>query len=463
MHTNSHLPIRSMILVACVIFALVAFAGCSTESDGPVPPSNVGDGDWAVETATHLNLSGSDPSDTPEVSGTSRRPVLREPTESFTVGDLGIRRVTGTVFEKLLARMPDNELTRQYVRLGDVAGTLEAMGLDQMSAGSNNEERKEYYEYVLGSSYKFNLWGLLAPWPSELRDYLELVDRYPDVGFDWASVDAFASSGNSNFGAFLGSSGGGSRPINYDVAFGQFDAEETRVALTACDCDQPKVIEYEGVEYLLWGPGDGTGSIRDRHKRPLYDHIGRGPHLLVRDGEAYYSIAMGVIEEHVEVLQEKAPSLADVEGYVEAAEWIASLGIVSEMWLRTAGFTAEEVAEVNSQVSVTITENMHEQALMLPFDFAVTGAGFDGEREFAGLVIHHADSNTAEANVERMLTRLREGVARREGPGRETLWTELVDRVDIEAYGEFLVVRVYFTSQNGFAALTLPNTLLVQE
>jgi hypothetical protein len=45
----------------------------------------------------------------------------------------------------------------------------------------------------------------------------------------------------------------------------------------------------------------------------MYDNLGRGPHLLVRDGEAYYTVWDGAIEKHIDVIQETKPSLADVE------------------------------------------------------------------------------------------------------------------------------------------------------
>lgn len=64
---------------------------------------------------------------------------------------------------------------------------------------------------------------------------------------------------------------------------------------------------------------------------------------------------------------------------------------------------------------------------------------------------------------DRTLTRLFNRAARRQGPGRFTPWTELIDRVDIEAAGKFVVARIYFTQQNGLGSLLLPNTLVVHE
>ena len=64
---------------------------------------------------------------------------------------------------------------------------------------------------------------------------------------------------------------------------------------------------------------------------------------------------------------------------------------------------------------------------------------------------------------DKTLARLFNGIARRQGPGRFTPWTELIDRVDIEADGKFLIARIYFTQTSGLGSLLPPNTLLVHE
>ena len=64
---------------------------------------------------------------------------------------------------------------------------------------------------------------------------------------------------------------------------------------------------------------------------------------------------------------------------------------------------------------------------------------------------------------DKTLARLFNGVARRQGQGRFTQWTGLIDRVDIEADGKFLIARIYFTQTCGLGSLLPPNTLLVHE
>lgn len=73
-----------------------------------------------------------------------------------------------------------------------------------------------------------------------------------------------------------------------------------------------------GLEYFSWSHGPGSQSLSRHLELPMYDNLGRGSHLLVRDGEAYYTVWDGTvwdgaIEEHIDVIQETKPSLADVE------------------------------------------------------------------------------------------------------------------------------------------------------
>lgn len=456
---DSFMKFRLSAIFFLLMSSVLFFAACESGKEELNAPDIPGDAAevWVVDTPTPVSA---DTTATP-VPVISSQPPLREPTESFTVHALSVEPKQGTVFEKLLSRMPDNETTRRYTRLGDFGGVLDALGMDRLEPGASREERDAYVEYVLGISYSFNLWQVMGSWPEEQRAYRKIIDTYPDLAFDWLSVEASANSSDFFWGSPFKQSG--ALPVSYDVAFGQFDLDATKNALAACKCDQPELQKYKGVEYFRWGEGDGRGFIKDRNKRPLYDDIGRGPDLLIRDGEAYYSIRAGVIDEHIEVIQGTRPSLADADGYLEAARWMASLGVVSEMTFRNQGFSTQGVADINERVSLAITADIEAYPLLLPFDFAVIASGFDGEREFTGLVLTHGEADTAEINVERVLTRLFNGVARRQGPGRFTPWTELIDRVDIEATGKFVVARIYFTRANGLSSLLMPNTLLVRE
>ena len=384
---------------------------------------------------------------------TTPTPVQRqEQHESFTVHDLDIEPLTGSVFETLLSKLPDNQATREYTRLGDVAGVIAALGFDPLRPGIPHEEQTQYFEDLVTADFN----GFFVPlweWPAELRDYQSRLDIYPDMAFDWISVDQFAHSDNFTFR-------GDAQPRSYDVALGAFDPAATMAALAQCDCDQPEIREHGGIEYFAWGDGNGNAEIQRRLARPYYDVLGRGPHLLIRDGEAYYTVRDGVIDEHIDVIQGTSPSLAEVEEYVSAVQWIASMGIVNEITLRNKGFSLDEIVQVR-RGQVTTAEIVQETSLLMPFTMVATGIGYDGERSFSGLVVAHEDAAIAESNLKLLLTRLGTVTPARRGSSYARRWSYLVDRVEIQTSGRFLIARIYFTLPGTPWLMDVPNSLLV--
>jgi hypothetical protein len=275
------------------------------------------------------------------------------------------------------------------------------------------------------------------------------------MAFDWISVDQFAHSNNYSFR--------GDDPVSvYDVALGSFDPAETSAALAQCDCDQPEIREHEGIEYFAWGEGDGKADLQRRLDRPFYDHLGRGPHLLVREGEAYYSVRDGAIDDHIDVIQGTRPSLAEVEDYVTAIQWIASMGIVSDITLRSRGFTVDEVM-TRERGRLTESEIIQDNPLLAPFTMVATGIGNDRERTFLGLVVVHDDAVSVETNLERLLTRIRNVTGAGIGSNLAGEWSFLVDRIDLQTSGRFLIARIYLNPPGYATLLNRPNTLLVHE
>ncbi len=413
--------------------------------------------DLSVPGATSTPTSSISPPPATPAPTPSTGPIptpTREPTESFTVHDLDVEPLVGSVFETLLSKMPDNEITRGYTRMGDVAGVLETLGVELLPPGASVEES---YNFIRQFS-KMNIDGFYPSfwnWPAELRDYANEYDTYPDLAYDWTTVDQFAQANSQNLY-------NGEPPRPYDVALGPFDAAATTAALSACDCDQPEIRQHAGIKYFAWSEGNGIGEIQDRHKRPLYDHIGRGPHLLVRDGEAYYSIRNGVIDEHIDVIQGTSPSLAELESYVSAVQWIASMGLISEITVRNFGFTVEE-ALPGFWGQATEAEIVQGSPLLLPFEMAATGVGYDGERTFTGLVIVHENADLVETNVGILLERIRNVTPARGGPDYERTWSYLLDRIEIQTPGRLMVARLYFTGSSGTRLMGISNNLLVHE
>lgn len=369
---------------------------------------------------------------------------------SFVVNELDVNPVEGSVFEDLLKRLPDNQVTRGYTVLGDFAGVIDALGIRPLPMDATAPERKEY----VSDAILIEVGGFRPPfpaWPVELQPYQRVVDQFPNLAFDSASVSQFAYAGTQGFMST-------GPPISYDVALGDFSYEATAAALSACQCDSPEIREYSEVEYFAWGEGDGIGDLSRRLELPLYDHQGRGPHLLVRDGDAFYSVLDGAINDHIDVFQGTTSSLLEAGDYVNAVQRFVAMGTIREITLRNRGFTLVEATDLLGDKEPA-RESIESSPLLAPFRMAALAEGFDGQRPFTGIFIAHEDSETATINAERLIVRLKEGFAL-----RGLKWSEIVDRIDIQIDENILLARMYMAdpSQIHFNLL-FGNTLLVHQ
>jgi hypothetical protein len=158
--------------------------------------------------------------------------------------------VEGTVFEELLARFPDDEMSRTSAQLFDSAGIRAGFGVEAPAPGAGAEAWDQFLDEVNGleGNPLVQGAGLIPLWPVEMRGYLEQANWHPDVAFDVWSIEQNASL---KYPSFLGM---GSDPRwDYEVAFGKFDPAATEAALAACGCDQPDLNEYGGFTYYSWG------------------------------------------------------------------------------------------------------------------------------------------------------------------------------------------------------------------
>ena len=397
-----------------------------------------------------------------------------EPADGFELLPLEISPAVGTSFEKLLSMLPDNRTTRQFTRMDDVVGVIDGLGFDRLSPDATAEERRQFIEEFALNRPSLGL--IPRPdWPAGMWDYRSRIDTYTDIGFDLASVGAFASSSNKSKKIE------GVEPADYNVAIGEYDPSRTAAALAACECEQPRILEHNGTEYYLWGPGDRTGHVGDRLKRPFYDHIGRGPYLLIRDGEAYHTIDPGVAEEFIGVIQGTAPSLADNDSYLQAVRWVAATGLVSIMIIKNQGFKIEDVVRSgDGSLSVVVTDGKTGEAilqappsaietdilaeeLLLPFELAVFGFGWDGKRSYTAIAFVHEDGASAMENRSRLLKRLNRVLTYRSGNDEPESWARRLDTVEIKVANEILILRVYYSNPAHTGSLGASNTLLVHE
>jgi hypothetical protein len=183
--------------LAGVLVLIATGCGGGAPDVGDAPESTgVAQSPTATATATATPVPTSF-AQTSEIRSRNPAPTV-EPTEAFTVEAMELEPATGTAFGKLLELLPDNQATREYPRLGDFGGFADALGIDRLPPGSSRDERDEYIEYIAKIDI-YALFGLVPGWPAEQRDYQSLIDTYPDLAFDYLSVDQFARSGDHFF------------------------------------------------------------------------------------------------------------------------------------------------------------------------------------------------------------------------------------------------------------------------
>jgi hypothetical protein len=351
--------------------------------------------------------------------------------------------VAGTVFEELLARMPDNEITRELTQLFDVAGPNARFGLEMPPPGSGEGAFIDYVQQVSALNQQ-GLPTVFPSWPAGMNEYAtNVLSWHTYVAFDFLSVSQHASASR--------------QPVGYDIAFGQFDPKQTADALAVCECEQPDIRVHNGTAFYSWGP-DGAPDLRQRLAPPMYDNLGRGPRLLVQDGEAYYTVADAAIQQIIDASNGDIPSLADDAGYIGAVRWMAALGSMSTMSFKSIGLSLPEIEGLEA-LPPAYLDAVNSAPLLRKFDSVAIGTGYDGQRKFSAVVIANPDAAAAAENAGLLEQRLREG-----HHAAGVRWADATELTEIDVQGRFVVARLYFNMAVNleFQLLTLP-TLTISE
>ncbi|MCI0809394.1 MAG: hypothetical protein J4N63_09590, partial [Chloroflexi bacterium] len=157
--------LKTLVVIGLLSMVAVACGGTGAGAEPTVTATTVILDAHATSTPTVIPEIDAGPTGTPSPPSavppdTTPTPVRRqEPHESFTVHELDIEPRTGSVFETLLSKLPDNQATREYTRLGDVAGVIAALGFDPLRPGIPHEEQRQYFEDLVTS----DLNGIFVP------------------------------------------------------------------------------------------------------------------------------------------------------------------------------------------------------------------------------------------------------------------------------------------------------------
>ena len=105
--------------------------------------------------------------------------------------------VSGTVYEELLALLPDNDNTRRSAMLADHAGVMEFLGLEMPDSGASDDVVLDLFRDITSASEVTGFAPSFPAWPSSSRDYLSVLDRYQYVGFEHWAVSQTANAGEN--------------------------------------------------------------------------------------------------------------------------------------------------------------------------------------------------------------------------------------------------------------------------
>lgn len=344
-------------------------------------------------------------------------------------------------FEELLAAIPDTPGASHSVQLSDIGTFRDMFGIAIPSPDADHEALMEY-TWMLGGLLPDGekiapgpgLLLMQEAWLLGLHNYSTEFNTRPYFGFDRRDMNQVAVAGDGN------------QPVTVEVYMGEFDPDLTASLLAECDeCVEADQPEYNGISYYAWGD-NATGRLKDRFAPPAFDAIGRGGKMMVQDDRVLRTLSNGGMENAIDTISGNQSSLAEVEDHALAARGLAALDAFTALATRDR-FDVDSVLDALCeggdpscpQGEDAVRHDLTGSPLLLPFSLVASGHGSTGDDWYVTLVLVHDDEATAEANVDRLLDRVREGTM----PRGERDWVDIYERVEVGVDGRVLMAKLY--------------------
>lgn len=322
-----------------------------------------------------------------------------------------------SVFEELLAKIPDTPETREWVLINDYALVREEFGIP---LPDQTADRDRMVEYII---------ELVAETGLARGPFISGMGEIPSIHLDMAQYRAFdARNVDQTVEAGL-------RPGRLEVVQGRFDPDATGRALGTCDgCEPPQTVNYGGATYYSWG-GDFKGNLSTRFAPPVFDRLGRGGRILVQDDYVYRALSHGGMEELIEVSLGDDDSLAELEDFKLLAEALSHLGaytaLLSDQTQRAEDFLPDAFSGEIRQQRISEIE---KGGLLLRYSAFAIGAGADEDGRYGVLILIHDNADEARENARILENRINEGNSIITGEP----WTEMIGRLDVNIDGRVL-------------------------
>ena len=363
-----------------------------------------------------------------------------------------LTRTAPTVYEELLALIPDTPETRSYLVINDYALLRKSLNVPLPGPDANQEALVNYL-FSLGDAIfqeSAPRWAE-APFISGYGDITNNPNFTPKyLAFDQRHVDQSAVAGRP--------------PGKLDVMLGRFDPEASDKALEACsECRPPQRVQHQGISFYSWG-GE-TPRLKEVFALPFFDRLGTGGRITVQDSHVFYTVETSRMEALIETSLGLRPSLLEVEEFRLLARAMSQLGAYTSylsdqiQGLEEASADLSGEGATEEQVEL-LKAQLESFPLLIPFQTFATGGGVDQEGPYMALALVHVTAESAEENMTLLRRRVNEAPSVVTGQP----WAELVDDLEVHAEGRVLSAKLRGPISESWLSWVLAgDQLLLQE
>ena len=432
----------------CALLGLLALtlAGCGSGAATPLPPK----AEQAPTAAAEPVLSTSDlaatplPDARPTATNTPSPTVDSGQPDSTTPLAEAVSRDTSSGlsvgYEALLRTIPDTPDNRRWVYIDDYAVARRLFDIPIPGPGDDDGDLQEFYDWspqfdseALGDTLPALSFGQRAFFsPFNQRLGKRIAQNLHHLAFDIRSMDQTIVAGPAN--------------AQLDVTLGRFDPKATDEGLRSCsECPIPDREEYRDVSYYSWG-GDNEVNRDLIFSPPAFDSLGRGGRIAVMDSYVLKTWATDEMKSLIDAHGDDTPTLADSEEFRLLAAGMSQLGAYT-MLLSDSTFGLE----ASMENYLTWPNATKEQAAkwkvawagpgtLRPYLAFAMGTGKDEDGPYMTLALVHADSGSAEENVDLLRRRIEEG----NSSASEFLWSDRIDvaSLEIRSEGRLLLAKL---------------------
>ena len=370
-----------------------------------------------------------------------------------------------TVFERLLALVPDTPDSRKAVRMNDIRRAQIAQGIASPGPDATPEDILQFKQDVAFGTERPAVFILQLGdgWISGYqRDYGPVAnDTKSSLGFDARDIEASVLLGEANQPP---------QPLS-EIVLGEFDASLAPDLLAACEeCPPHRFASYQGQEYFTWD-GPEAHSLRNRELPPSFDRIGRGGHIVVADDYVFRTLEVPDLERLIDTASASAGNLSNDPQYRAVARLLAEEGAVSAVLTDQSfdvetviqaigGESAFEGQEESGQVAPGTVDRIRtavaESGPLEPFEVLGVGLGRDEAGAFALVALGYADAETAADAASQLRERMEVGhYPDFKGDGEIDTFLDRISEFEITSVGPVTLGKFRTAEPSGLRAFSM--------